>query len=114
MLLFITSVINTASIIPQLAKAKLPIGALTETSDVIAPTVLMQPGTATGVAGEGIPNDNPPRPDTNPNGPANTPVPAFTRVSELIISALIGGSWIWVLLMFVIIPILPVHNRALI
>ena len=63
---------------PQFAKAKLAIGALTEASDVIAPTVLIQPGTATDARAEGIPKDSPPKPDTNPNGPANTPVPAFS------------------------------------
>ena len=70
MAVFTVSVINVEVDNVCLDKTQLPIGALHETNDVIDPTVLIQPGTATGDAAEGIPSDNPPRPDVNPYGPA--------------------------------------------
>jgi len=67
----ITSNINIEEEIPILANiifpiAKFPIGALTETSEVIEPTVVIQPGVATGVTGVGSPRDKPPKEDVKP------------------------------------------------
>jgi hypothetical protein len=67
----ITSNINTEEEIPIKANpifpiAKFPTGALTETSEVIEPTVVIHPGVATGVAGVGSPRDRPPKEDVNP------------------------------------------------
>jgi hypothetical protein len=86
---FITSVIKTASIIPIFANPKLATGAFTAVNELIAPIVLIQPGTAIGVAGEGIPKDKPPVLDTKPAYPADIPTRASTLVLEVIISALI-------------------------
>ena len=86
---FITSVIKTASIIPIFANPKLASGAFTAVNELIAPVVLIEPGTAIGDAGVGNPKDKPPRPDTNPSGPADMPPRASILVLEVIMSALI-------------------------
>ena len=68
---FIMSVISTADDNP-----KFPNRAFTATKDVIGPTVVIEPGTAIGVAGDGTPKLNPPNAEVNPYGPADTPIPA--------------------------------------
>ena len=78
MLLFIVSVIQTAFITPRLAK-----GELIDMPAFTSPIVVIFPGTATG-----IPMESPPKIETNPKGPAETPVPASTRVFEVIRSAI--------------------------
>ena len=74
---------------PILPTKKFPIGAFTDTNDEIGPTVVIDPGVATGVNGVGKPNDNPPREDVNPYGPAKTPIFAFTLDSAVSVSQVI-------------------------
>ncbi len=49
---------------------KFPRGAVTDTKESIGPTVVIEPGNATGEAGVGLPRERPPRADVNPYGPA--------------------------------------------
>ena len=55
----------------------------------MGPTVKIEPGTATGVNGDGTPKDKPPSPDVNPAAPAVIPPsgPVPTLDSAVITSA---------------------------
>ena len=78
--MLIVSVIKTES-----DNKKLPNGELTDIPAFTIPIVVMFPGTATGT-----PIESPPSIDTNPQGPALTPVPASTLVIEVIMSPIIS------------------------
>ena len=69
----------------------MPVGAKTAVAELIGPTVKIEPGTAIGNAGVGIPKDKPPNAEVNPFLPADTPPngPVLSLESALIISAVI-------------------------